>query len=158
MLDALAPNPVTEYRTNSDVPKPRPPHLWKKGQTGNPGGKPKVDVGLKEAAKSHTMDALNTLVDIMKHGKKDSDRLAAASIILDRGHGKATQNVEVTGDKASLVDLLVMIGSGKTIDGDAIDVTPTDATPTDITPTDITPTDITPTDVQKSDDPQLGGE
>ena len=123
-----------------------PPHLWKPGSSGNPNGRPKVDPNLKEAAKAHTMDALNTLVDIMKHGAKDSDRLAAASIILDRGHGKATQHIEV-GDNSSLVDLLVMIGSGKVIDGEATDITPTDATPTDATPT-----DITPTDVQKSTD------
>lgn len=134
---------------NSEPPKKerrKPPHLWKPGQSGCPGGMRKVDPNLKAAAKEHTMDALNTLVDIMKHGKKDSDRLAAASIILDRGHGKATQHIEV-GDNSSLVDLLVMIGSGKVIDGEATDITPTDATPIDATPD-----DITPTDVQKDED------
>lgn len=137
-MDAL----VTEFSSDSDQPKPRPAHWFKKGQTGNPGGKPKVDVGLKEAAKSHTMRALETLVDIMENGKRDSDRLAAASIILDRGHGKATQHVDVSGDNSSLVDLLIAIGQGKVIDGEAQDITPIDATPTD----------VTPTDVQKSDD------
>ena len=149
MLDALAPDPISDGRIvsgNTKPPRKKPAHLWKPGQSGNPGGKPPSDPNLKAAAKEHTIDALNTLVDIMKHGKKDSDRLAAASIILDRGHGKATQHIEV-GDNSSLVDLLVMIGSGKTIDGDAIDVTPTDATPIDATPD-----DITPTDVQKSTD------
>lgn len=146
MLETLAPQPVTDCSHMSEH-KPRPPHLWKKGQSGSPGGKPKHDPNLREAAKSYTMRSLEVLVDIMENGKKDSDRLAAASIILDRGHGKAHQHVEVTGDQSSLVDLLVMIGQGKVIDGDALDVTPTDATPTDITPT-----DATPTDVQKSDD------
>lgn len=149
MLDALAPHPISDGKMvsgNTKPPRKMPPHLWKKGQSGNPGGKAPTDPNLKAAAKAHTMDALNTLVDIMKHGAKDSDRLAAASIILDRGHGKATQHIEV-GDNSSLVDLLVMIGSGKVIDGEATDITPTDATPTDATPT-----DITPIDVQKSTD------
>jgi hypothetical protein len=160
MLDALAPDPVTENNLCSmSHPPPKKPRPWgfQPGKSGNPGGKPRLDPDLRAAAKQYTMRSLEVLVDVMENGKKDSDRVAAANAILDRGHGKATQHIEV-GDNSSLVDLLVMIGSGKTIDGDAIDVTPTDATPTDATPTDATPTDITPTDVQKPDDPQLGGE
>lgn len=119
-----------------------PPTAWKPGQSGNPSGRQKADPDLKAAAKAHTMDALDTLVRIMKNeDAKPSDRIAAAGMILDRGHGKATQHVELS-DKSSLVDLLVSIGNGTTIDGDAVDVTPTDATPIDATPADITPTDV----------------
>jgi hypothetical protein len=111
--------------------------------SGNPSGRPKANPDLKAAAAAHTMDALDTLVKIMKDDDaKPSDRIAAAGMILDRGHGKATQHVDVTSDKSSLVDLLVMLGSGKTIDGDAVDITPTDATPIDATPIDVTPEPI----------------
>lgn len=149
MLDTLAPSPVAENNLVSmshPPPKKPRPYGFQPGKSGNPGGKPKIDPNLREAAKQYTMRSLEVLVDVMENGKKDSDRVAAANAILDRGHGKATQHIEV-GDNSSLVDLLVMIGSGKTIDGDAVDITPTDATPTDATPT-----DITPTDVQKSED------
>lgn len=129
MLDVLEPNPVSAFRTVSDDTKPprkKPAHLWKPGQSGNPSGKPPTDPNLKAAAQAHTMDALNTLVHIMKNGAKDSDRLAAASIILDRGHGKATQSVEVNGDKSTLVDLLISLGTTKVIDGEATEVPPAD--------------------------------
>jgi hypothetical protein len=152
MLDVLTPEPVRGCTMDARPKRKLPSNAWKPGQSGNPNGRQKVDPNLREAAKQYTMRSLEVLVDVMENGKKDSDRVAAANAILDRGHGKATQHIEV-GDNSSLVDLLVMIGSGKTIDGDAIDVTPTDATPTDATPTDITPTDL-----QKPDDPQLGGE
>lgn len=61
-----------------------------KGQSGNPSGRPKVDVSLVELAKSKTADAINTLAEIMMDkGASPSARVSASSEILDRGHGKA---------------------------------------------------------------------
>ena len=96
MLDTFAPSPVVESNLASmshPPPKPARPYGFQPGKSGNPGGKPKIDPNVKEAAKLHTMAALDTLVDVMKNGKKDSDRVAAANAILDRGHGKAQQHV-----------------------------------------------------------------
>lgn len=71
---------------------------FEKGVSGNPGGRPKDDLGLRELAKERTVEALNVLASIMN----DSDaphaaRVTAACAILDRGHGKPTQISEVTG-------------------------------------------------------------
>lgn len=104
-MDTLA----TANTIPSVAPAKRRDHLWKPGVSPNPSGRPKENPELKAAARAHTMDALNTLVDVMKNGKKDSDRVAAAGIILDRGHGKATQHVDVSGSNMSLVDLLVSL-------------------------------------------------
>lgn len=71
---------------------------FQKGQSGNPGGRPK-DTDLREAARAHTQEAIKTLVIIMK-GKKSpaAARVAAACALLDRGYGKPTQMMEHSGE------------------------------------------------------------
>lgn len=71
---------------------------WQKGQSGNPGGRPKGLKEVQEAAREHTEAAIKTLVDIAKDPEKGaSARVAAAEAILDRGWGKAQQKIEVEG-------------------------------------------------------------
>ena len=42
---------------------------FKKGQSGNPGGRPKVIAEVKELARAHTGEAIETLVSIMTNRK-----------------------------------------------------------------------------------------
>jgi hypothetical protein len=71
---------------------------WQKGQSGNPGGRVKADPELKAIAREYTVDAIDTAVAIMRNPEaRDSDRLKAAEILLDRGHGKPRQELEHTG-------------------------------------------------------------
>lgn len=55
----------------------------------NPGGRPKALVEVVRLAREHTVEAVEALVDIMRHSDKDQARVAAANAILDRGWGKA---------------------------------------------------------------------
>src|SRR5215469_2110911 len=66
---------------------------WQQGQSGNPGGRPKGHGSIRELARQHTDAAVNTLVEIAERGKNDSARVAAATALLDRGWGKATQHL-----------------------------------------------------------------
>lgn len=69
-----------------------------KGQSGNPGGRPKEDANLKELARARTAEALETLVSIMQNDEAPpAARVSAACAILDRGYGKPTQSTELTG-------------------------------------------------------------
>lgn len=66
---------------------------FKKGQSGNPGGRPKAAVDVRELARAHAPDAIKALVEALKDPKT---KVAAATAILDRGYGKPVQAVEGT--------------------------------------------------------------
>lgn len=67
-----------------------------KGQSGNPRGRPKVDFEAREAARQYGQEAVEKLAELMRG---DDPRVAstAAQALLDRGFGKPTQAVEVSG-------------------------------------------------------------
>ena len=68
---------------------------FKKGQSGNPGGRPKVPEEIKEAFKAAAPEALDLLLKLMRDEKEKSEiRVRCAETVLDRGYGKATQFVE----------------------------------------------------------------
>jgi len=66
------------------------------GHSGNPVGRTKESLSVSKLAREHTVEALNTLVKIMNDKKAPpASRVLAASNILDRGHGKAPQTINV---------------------------------------------------------------
>ncbi len=61
----------------------------------NPKGRPPIIRDLKEAAKAHTRQALNTLVSVMNDPEAaQASRITAAVALLDRGWGRPQQNIE----------------------------------------------------------------
>ena len=63
-------------------------------QSGNPGGRPKVVAEVKELAREHTGEAIQTLVSIMSNPKSaPAARVSAANSLLDRGYGKPPQRI-----------------------------------------------------------------
>ena len=68
------------------------------GKSGNPGGHPKDEHRVGELARSYTLEAIETLVDLMRHGKDERVRGTAAQALLDRGWGKAKVEVVSNAD------------------------------------------------------------
>jgi len=67
---------------------------WKKGQSGNPGGRPKEAQEVKELARLHTEAAVRRLVFWMK-SKNPKASVAACTALLDRAWGKPAQTAEI---------------------------------------------------------------
>ena len=55
------------------------------GYSGNPGGRPKDEHKVAELARSYTVEAVETLVDLMRHSRDDRVRGTASQALLDRG-------------------------------------------------------------------------
>jgi hypothetical protein len=69
-----------------------------KGQSGNPGGRPKALHEVIELARSYAPDAIRTLASVMLDEESPpAARIGAASAILDRGFGKAPQSIQMSG-------------------------------------------------------------
>lgn len=103
----------------------------------NPKGRPPAIKDIKDAAKAHTRQALNTLIAVMNSvDAPAASRVTAAVALLDRGWGRPQQNVEARIDIADtattaatvLMELTRQAQEAKRVksDGEAqmIDVTP----------------------------------
>ena len=61
---------------------------FKRGVSGNPGGRPKNHVHIRELAREATDTAIRTLTDVCENSTNDRARVAAAEALLNRGWGK----------------------------------------------------------------------
>lgn len=72
------------------------------------GGVVPIPADVKEALKARTMDAVETLFDIMQNSSNDNARVKAAAYFLDPFVSKASQTVDVN-HKHSISDMLAEI-------------------------------------------------
>jgi hypothetical protein len=78
------------------------------GHSGNPSGRPKDEYKVAELARTYTSEAIDTLVDLMRHGKDERVRGSAAQALLDRGWGKPKQEL-LTEESSGLLDSLRVV-------------------------------------------------
>ena len=80
-----------------------------KGQSGNPGGRPRDEQKVAELARSYTREAIETLSKLMRSGNDERVRGMAAQALLDRGWGKP--KVEVVSNEAGYVQALKAVAA-----------------------------------------------
>ena len=69
-----------------------------KGQSGNPGGRPKGSAEVRELARAMTSRAFEEIERMAFTGADDRIRLDAIKIILERGWGKPAQPIDGDGE------------------------------------------------------------
>ena len=78
-----------------------------KGHSGNAGGRPKDEHNIAALAQSYSMEAIETLVELMRNARDDRVRGTAAQALLDRGFGKP--KVEIQNTNADFRDALEQV-------------------------------------------------
>lgn len=61
---------------------------------------------MQSHAEQRTLMSIEALEDIVRHGEKDSDRIAAAIALMDRAHGKPMQGVVVRTNAGNTIDAM----------------------------------------------------
>ncbi len=82
------------------------------GKSGNPGGRPKAQTDLLNAARGHTVRSIAVLASALD----DEDarvRIKAAEVLLDRGWGKPGQSLALTGAEGGPLELIAKWQSEK---------------------------------------------
>lgn len=107
----------TEDQTDDAPAKPRPAHLWKPGQSGNPKGRPRSGNALTERIREAVPpDALIKLARdiIVSTDANNRDKLAAAKLLAEWGYHRPAERHEVvsgfaqeSGDESSLENCTV---------------------------------------------------
>jgi ribonuclease HI len=78
---------------------------WKRGQSGNPGGRPRGEGHVRDLAKRHTEEAIEALVGVLRNSTNDRARLQAAETILSRAWGKPAQDMSISFKGRTVDDL-----------------------------------------------------
>lgn len=65
-----------------------------KGQSGNPGGRPKELKEIQDLARKSAPAAIRALAKIAEKGQSEAARVSAATALLDRAYGKPVQQID----------------------------------------------------------------
>lgn len=69
-----------------------------KGKSGNPTGRPKSDIQLRDMARKWTSEIMNVFYEIATDkSEKGTTRVAAGNALMDRGYGRPAQSLQIKG-------------------------------------------------------------
>lgn len=73
---------------------------FRKGHSGNPGGRPKALAEVQELARQYVPAAIGELARLALKAKSETARIAACRELLDRGYGKSRQALEIAPERS----------------------------------------------------------
>jgi hypothetical protein len=82
---------------------------FRKGESGNPGGRPKVLGEVQELARQYAPTVIVELARLALRAKNETARIAAIRELLDRGYGKPRQALEVSAPVGDPLDPLRLL-------------------------------------------------
>ena len=88
---------MSENREKQTGKRNPPRSAWSPGQSGNPGGRPKVAAEVRDLAREYAGKAIKRLVGLMD-SKNQPVALRAAEAVLDRGYGRPLQAMKLPED------------------------------------------------------------
>jgi hypothetical protein len=80
---------------------------FRKGKSGNPGGRPKVLGELQTLARNHAPEVIAELARLAVKARSETARIAAGRELLDRGFGRPRQSMEVSLPEADIVQIML---------------------------------------------------
>ena len=80
---------------------------FRKGQSGNPGGRPKVLAEVQELARQYAPEAIVELARLALKARSETARIAAIRELLDRGYGRPRQGMEISLPSVNPLQLLL---------------------------------------------------
>lgn len=97
---------MADFSEEQRTPRRRGPgRQWQPGESGNPGGRPKVAGEIRDACRAVGQRVVEGLIDLALGSPKHEVRVAASRELLDRGYGRSPQ--AVTGEDGGPLRLLV---------------------------------------------------
>jgi hypothetical protein len=89
---------------------PKEPHqgMFKKGQSGNPSGRPKAPQYAKEELEKLlplAIKAVRAVLDGTDETAKAADKMKAADMVFDRNLGRPLQALEMNGETKHIIDM-----------------------------------------------------
>lgn len=78
---------------------------WKKGQSGNPTGRPKDTASFRALCRDKTPVGFKRLMAIIEGSENEGVVVKAVQVLIENGHGKPTQTTEVSGPNGEAIQI-----------------------------------------------------
>ena len=113
-----------EIKTEQIKKRHAPPHAWKPGQSGNPGGRPRVVADIRALAQAEGDACIAALKRVMDDPKSPAAaKVQAAQALLDRGYGRAIQRQELSGPDGAPIQVQQVPDDRPVLDGFLVEFT-----------------------------------